>query len=456
MFSFLYSEQKKMRQNAGNWLEVAERVYNFRRDQLTEAQTRKLLAATGEVKLRLMERVDTNRIKSAVESLEAVLRDTGGRVYPVSSWVENVEFFLGAAIVILGVRAYFFQPFKIPTNSMWPTYYGMTSEVFPVGQEPGILGKAARLVTLGANNYSVAAPADGEVLIPVFGDLRLAWTEKAGRSLLVFPTTLREYTFSVGGELVRISVPAEWAQSGSFDEVVQKAFFKSQGGSLYAAIKEAAVRGQPLEQSTFVVHQGGRSGEARVYWVPVGRKVQRGEKLLSFDILTGDLLFVDRFSYNFFPPKVGSGFVFKTENIHSPEMLDQAGEQIGQYYIKRLVGVPGDQLEIRKLAPLISGGSLPLIEPKDGQLLHNGRPIEGSDAFGKNSRKDGLYPGYTADGSLGFGQVVSVPKNSYFAMGDNSPRSKDSRYWGFVPDKDVVGRPLFIYYPLTSRWGPAK
>ncbi len=450
MFNFLYSDQKKMRQNAGNWLEVADRVCKFRRDQLTEAQTKKLLTATGEVKLRLKERADASRIKLAVESLEAVLRDTGGRVYPVSSVVENIEFFLVAAIVILGLRAYFVQPFKIPTNSMWPTYYGMTSEVFPAGREPGMIGKVARFLGLGATNYSVTAPADGEVLIPVFGDLRPAWTEKPGRSLLVFPTTLREYTFSVGGEMVRITVPAEWAQSGSFDEVVQQAFFKGQAPSLYAAIKGAAVRGQPLEQSTMIVHQGNRSGETRVLWVPVGRKVQRGEKLLSFDILTGDLLFVDRFTYNFFPPKVGSGFVFKTGNIE--ELKADEGDK---YFIKRLVGVPGDQLEIRKPAPLVSDGAPPL-DSKDGQLFRNGQPIDGAAAFGKNSRKDGLYPGYTSEGRLAFGQIVSVPNNSYFAMGDNSPRSKDSRYWGFVPDKDVVGRPLFIYYPLTSRWGLAK
>jgi signal peptidase I len=53
------------------------------------------------------------------------------------------------------------------------------------------------------------------------------------------------------------------------------------------------------------------------------------------------------------------------------------------------------------------------------------------------------------------GDVLDVPEHSYFAMGDNSPRSKDSRMWGFVPEKDVVGRPLFIYYPLTKRWGLA-
>ena len=100
------------------------------------------------MKLRLKEKADASKLKMSVESLEGILRDTGGRIYPVSSITENVEFFLVAAIVILGLRAYFVQPFKIPTNSMWPTYYGMTSEVFQSGQEPGLARKVARLATL--------------------------------------------------------------------------------------------------------------------------------------------------------------------------------------------------------------------------------------------------------------------------------------------------------------------
>ena len=49
------------------------------------------------------------------------MRRTGGAIYPKTALIENVEFFLVAAIVILGIRTYFVQPFKIPTNSMWPT-----------------------------------------------------------------------------------------------------------------------------------------------------------------------------------------------------------------------------------------------------------------------------------------------------------------------------------------------
>jgi signal peptidase I len=161
--------------------------------------------------------------------------------------------------------------------------------------------------------------------------------------------------------------------------------------------------------------------------------VRKGETILSFDILTGDLLFVDRLSYNFVPPKVGSGFVFKTGNI--PALKERVGDR---YFVKRLVGLPGDTLEVR---PPV--------------LWRNGNPIEGSPAFGRNARQEGLYPGYTNTGRLPAGETLTVEPHFYFAMGDNSPDSYDSRGWGFVPEKDVVGRPLFIYYPLTSRWGPA-
>jgi signal peptidase I len=197
------------------------------------------------------------------------------------------------------------------------------------------------------------------------------------------------------------------------------------------------------------VVSGGRRFEQRVYWIPVGKKVKTGEPIVSFDIHTGDLLFVDRFTYNFFPPKVGQGFVFKTGNI--PDLGAEEGDK---YYIKRLVGLPGDKLEIRAPQFIRDGGDH--ADTPAGVLYRNGAPITGAEAFAANAEKRGDYPGYTNDGLLGLGRVAVVPPNSYMALGDNSPRSKDSRYWGYVPDKDVVGKPLFIYYPLSKRWGVAQ
>ncbi len=433
MFGFFLSETGKLRRDAAGWLEVAQRVWHFRRDELTEVQTQRLHAATGELKLKLKERAEAAPLKTAIAALETVLRETGGRHFPGQTLVENVEFFLVAAIVIFGLRAYFVQPFKIPTNSMWPSYYGMTHELFEDGREPGLLARAGRLLAFGATRYEVTAPADGEVMVPIFTNYRVAYTVKPARTFLFFPTTVREYTFSVGGDPVRIEVPADF----NFEKVIEERF-AGRPGSLPAKIADWVAQGHQPESSIANISFGGPNVDKRVYWVSLGKTLRKGEKVLTFDILTGDLLFVDRLTCNFFPPKVGQGFVFKTENIHSEYMQDASGNQTRQYYIKRLVGTPGDTLEVRPPG-----------------LLRNGRPIEGAAAFGKNARQEGKYPGYTNFGLLGPGKVLTVEPHSYFAMGDNSPDSADSRFWGFVPEKDVVGRPLFIYYPVTSRWGPA-
>ena len=89
-------------------------------------------------------------------------------------------------------------------------------------------------------------------------------------------------------------------------------------------------------------------------------------------------------------------------------------------------------------------------------------PITGADAFEFNAKRQGKYRGYfNADPRMGAkylqaGEKLTVPPDGFFAMGDNSGNSQDGRYWGFVPLKDAIGRPLFIYYPFTKRWGPAR
>lgn len=427
-FGLFSSVEKKMRANAANWLELADKVYHYRRDILPESERNALQQAAGSLRRQLKEKHDAGKLKLGIEALEGVLRRTGGSHYPKSGWIENIEFFLVAAIVILGVRMYFVQPFKIPTNSMWPSYNGMTPEVFETkADEPGKAGRALRLLTMGARPRTLDAPEDGEVLIPMAGHPSrgiVRYAEVAGRAWGVFPSRDREYRLLVGGRWVTTQVPLDF----DFDWVVRDAFFP--GAATLVEAFEARIRGGDYADLDV-------NGE-RIRFVRTGRTVKAGERVLSFDILTGDQLFVDRVSYHFVRPQVGDGFVFRTDNIDSRHMRDAAGRQLEQYYIKRLAGVPGDKLEIR--------------EPV---LYRNGAPIAGSKAFERNATREGNYPGYRAGGLLGLGQTFTVPENGYVALGDNSANSQDSRYWGIVPAKDVVGRPLFIYYPFTRRWGPA-
>lgn len=434
MFLGLFdSVEKKTRKTAANWLELADKVYNYRRDVLGEAERNALQHASGSLRRQLEEKADASKLKLGIESLEGVLRRTGGTHYPKSGIVENIEFFLVAAIVILGVRMYFVQPFKIPTNSMWPSYNGMTPEVFHTkAEEPGPAGRALRLVAMGARPRTLDAAADGEVLIPIAGRQSrgiVKYREVPGRSWYVFPSWNREYTLISGDRAVTTQVPLDF----DFDWVVREAFFP-EADTLAAALEERVHRGDYVDREVSTA-----TGVERIRFIRTGKTVRAGERMLSFDILTGDQLFVDRVSYHFVRPSVGDGFVFRTDNIDSPYMRDAAGRQLEQYYIKRLAGTPGDTLEIR--------------EPV---LYRNGAPITGSKAFARNATREDRYPGYRAGGVLlAAGEKFTVPPDSYIALGDNSANSQDSRYWGTVPAGDVVGRPLFIYYPFTKRWGPA-
>ena len=433
MFGFFDSQDQKMRENAANWLELADKVWHFRRDMLTDREGGELRQQTEDLRQKYKAKAEAAKLKLSIESLEAVLRRTGGAIYPKTSLVENVEFFLVAAIVILGIRTYFVQPFKIPTNSMWPTYYGMTPEVFTQpSDEPGVLSTAVRAVAFGAWPHRLEAPVDGEILVPIGGaESRGIISNRVvpGRSWLIFPTQLKEYTLFVDDRPVTVRVPLDF----DFDWVIHDAFFPD--GQEYSMAGLIAKLNPKVRSADF---EWRFVGGERLRCIRTGRHVKTGDRVLAFDEMTGDQLFVDRLSYHFFRPKVGQGFVFNTGKI--------PGIGVDQYYIKRLVGTPGDTIQIHEPA-----------------IYRNGSQITGAEAFEKNARREGRYRGYfngqpgnRAQYLLTDDEKLIVPAESYFAMGDNSINSADGRYWGFVPAKEAVGRPLFIYFPFSRRWGPSR
>jgi signal peptidase I len=432
MFGFFKSQDKKMRENAANWLELAEKVHAYRRDVIPPAELAKLVQQINALKEGIKQRWEAAKLKLQIEQAEAVLRQTGGAIYPRGTIGENVEFFVVAAIVILGIRTYFAQPFKIPTNSMWPTYYGMTGENHLSAEEaPGTVEKWFRLAAFGAQRKSAEAPRAGEVSAAFFSNGQMAYTVQPDRTWLVIPPEVKEYTFYVDGVPATVRVPLDF---GDFDRMVTETYFGDQAA--FAAHWKRQVQAGKVEES-MVKLNATTGGFVPVRRMPLGRTVKAGDSLLRFDLLTGDQLFVDRMSYHFVRPSPGQGFVFRTGNI--------AGIGQDQYYIKRLIGTPGDTLEIR--------------EPG---IFRNGKPITGSEAFDANARRTGLYRGYfNGNPSVGAnylkaGEKLTVPPDGFFAMGDNSGNSQDGRYWGFVPLRDAIGRPLVIYYPFTKRWGPAR
>ena len=174
---------------------------------------------------------------------------------------------------------------------------------------------------------------------------------------------------------------------------------------------------------------------ARYFNVRIGGEYHAGETIACGYMDTGDQVFVDKVSYNFVKPSAGDVFVFKTTGIRKIE--DGLNPALGsQHYIKRLAGMPGQTLRI---APpkLFVNGEVP-------QQFVFQRVI---------SAKDG-YKGYSNMGILGAPEATyTVPPHRYFALGDNSYHSSDSRVWGPVPERNVAGRGLFVYWPFSKRWG---
>jgi signal peptidase I len=164
------------------------------------------------------------------------------------------------------------------------------------------------------------------------------------------------------------------------------------------------------------------------------RLVHRGEVIARGAIDTGDQVFVDKCSYNFVKPHNGDVFVFRTNGIPAIREDPIAGPP---FYIKRLAGLPGDTLRI------------------DPPFLYiNGKKAQGY-GFERVMSARPPYRGY-APGHEYLSKpdlTYTVPRDGYFAMGDNSYNSFDSRYWGPVPVENLVGRGLFVYWPFFPHWG---
>jgi len=173
----------------------------------------------------------------------------------------------------------------------------------------------------------------------------------------------------------------------------------------------------------------------------LGKFVEKGEVVANYTTQVGDHLFVNKYSYHFRKPKQGEVFVFTTSGITGIERRNRGqGITWGQFYIKRCVGVPGVTLRIEE--PFLYS---------DGEILKP-YPI-----FNRiYSMKNG-YSGYLYGPKNGYltgpASVQPLREDQYWAMGDNSPNSWDSRAWGPVPRENCLGSGGFVYWPFTKRWG---
>jgi len=188
--------------------------------------------------------------------------------------------------------------------------------------------------------------------------------------------------------------------------------------------------------------QLGDKDRGGVFDIKLGRRYKKGDPIAVGYVDTGDQLFVDKASYHFVPPKRGNVFVFRTTGIPLIQMglppnIDS------QHYIKRLAGVPGDKLRIAAPNLYING------ELARGEMFRRVMSCENGYSGYTNPHHPPPYNSFLS----GPTETFIVPAGKYFALGDNSKNSLDSRAWGTVPEEHVAGRALFVYWPFTKRWG---
>ncbi|MDD5704288.1 MAG: signal peptidase I [Kiritimatiellae bacterium] len=250
----------------------------------------------------------------------------------------------------------------------------------------------------------------------------------------------------------------ERAAPGWLDRLPLKPFKWIVTGDWYREVRVGA-GGQviPLYQDDRKPGYIGLQVAGRRYYVPADAVRDRGAIRLNRDmrvesgallwagiVHSGDHVFVNRVAWNFRRPRRGEVMVFSTRGIR--------GLPPGTHYIKRMTGLPGQTLAI---------------QPPD--LLVNGQIVTEPYTVARVARREKLaawappYAGYQLIGEQPAeyaaalrrpGDQVVLGADEYYAMGDNTLNSRDSRYWGPVPERNLLGPACLVYWPfLSPRFG---
>jgi signal peptidase I len=169
-------------------------------------------------------------------------------------------------------------------------------------------------------------------------------------------------------------------------------------------------------------------------------RIPSGSMLPS--LLIGDFILVNKFTYGIRLPVANVKVMDVAQPKRGDVMVFRFPGDPSVNYIKRVIGLPGDHIEYRNKKLFVNGKPEDQTDPRPVRLYGEGD--------GEVSRVTEDLDGVNHDILLTDGPDtpfdVVVPKGHYFVMGDNRDHSNDSRYWGFVPDKNLVGRAFLIWF----------
>jgi signal peptidase I len=194
------------------------------------------------------------------------------------------------------------------------------------------------------------------------------------------------------------------------------------------------------------IQRAGLGAKSRdgVWYCNDKRVFKKGEDIVKMRVVEGDHLFVDRVTYNFRHPERGEIIVFKTTGIN---YHGRSGDvPTDEFYIKRLVALGGEHVQIGDDHHLIIDGKRLDSSTPHFENLYNFRPDAGENEYFGHVQE----PGSLLDSSEA---EYTVPTNCIMVMGDNTRNSLDSRFFGGFDEKYVIGKASFVYWPISSRFG---
>ncbi len=405
------------KKNAEFLVKGARKFVNYKRDLLTEDKVAEIESRREDL-IKAIKLKDKAKVDEASKQLRATCEHSLPRLKPQSWFEENVEVMFVAIVIALGLRAYYLQPFRIPTGSMQPTLNGIVGTPLKKEEWPSLPVRLMESVLKGRTYTHVQADEDLKIAV-----------SSSGQPLI------RDFQFM-----------HFFSRSEIYFENSNPSFFSRMMGTDPLRLPAPL---NPMYETGF-----GRALEAAA---GNNRVISKGTTIAEGYIDTGDLVLVDKFSYHFRKPKRGEVFVFDTLGIRG--IQEHSGPQGGgSHYIKRLVGVPGDEISIKEPDLIVNGkvAEEPLIR----------KVAEGNPPFSKKhkgyvlaqpSLEQKRYLVQPDDVLKLDGENAKPGMREYAAMGDNTGNSLDSRYWGTVKEYNLVGPALFSLWPIqTGHWGFIK
>jgi len=411
-------------------------MLNAQRDILAPPAVQSVTDALTEFSKTIQAKLKRQELVREMEKLDKVATKAL-KPYPHHVWRENVEVFLVALAVAMAIRTFFVQPFKIPTGSMQPTLFGITStpDFMKVRSDAEFIEQLKLRDAL--------QPSQGwQSVKEWFGGASYLHykAEEAGifngmsRPLRFLLFNVKQ-TVWVGDKPRNIWFPPDTGGAPTYN-----------WGNLFGYFR-ALTSAIPIDKGSYTDlerRMGLRRGQS---------SFSKGDDILKIKVVAGDHLFVDRLTYNFRKPQRGEIAVFQTAGIDHPSMPQD------QFYIKRLLALGGEQVQIGDDRHVVINRTNRL----DANTLYFENVYSFDPATPPGESKFSGHVNETVGARLGHGgiaplfpdqeTVFTLPPNSYMVMGDNTVNSFDSRAWGPFPATNIIGKSFFVYWPITSRFG---